>query len=177
MSRSLSYEQAIDAVRILHVLADFDARIAGTLPIGLAVVDSDIDVICYANDARRFAETVWLHFRNLDSFCLYQWTSNEQPIVARFTYAGWPFEIFGDARPVDEQAGWRHFAIEKRLLDLDNGRLRSVIMTLRAQGLKTEPAFAVALGIEGDPYRALLNLETEHDEALRSRLMAIATGD
>jgi hypothetical protein len=175
VSRSLTYEQAIDTVRILDVLADFDPRIAGTLPIGLAVGGSDIDVICYANDARRFAETIWLHFCDLDSFCLYQWTSNNHPIIARFLYAGWPFEIFGGSRPVDEQTGWRHFAIEKRLLDLDDGRLRSAVMALRAKGQKTEPAFTAALAIEGNPYRALLDLETEHDETLRSRLMGINT--
>lgn len=178
MSRSLTYEQAIDRVRILDVLADFDARIAGTLPIGLAVGGSDIDVICYANDALPFAEAIWAHFRDLDSFCLFQWTSNDHPVIARFLFAGWPFEIFGGSRPVDEQAAWRHFAIEKRLLDLDDGRLRSAVMALRAKGQKTEPAFAAALGIEGDPYRALLDLETECDATLRSRLMAMCmTGD
>jgi len=175
VTESSTYEQAIDALRILDVLAEFDARIAGTLPIGLAVSGSDIDVICHAGDPWGFAETIWLCFGDLDSFCLYQWTSSDRPVVARFTYAGWPFEIFGGSRPVGEQAGWRHFAIEKRLLDLDDGRLRRAVMALRARGQKTEPAFAVALGIEGDPYRALLDLEGEHDASLRSRLMTVMT--
>lgn len=177
VTESLTYEQAIDALRILDVLAEFDARIAGTLPIGLAVSGSDIDVICHAGDPQRFAETIWLHFRDLDSFCLYQWMSSDRPVVARFRYAAWPFEIFGGSRPVDEQEGWRHFAIEQRLLDMDDGRLKRAVMALRARGQKTEPAFAVALGIEGDPYRALLDLETEHDASLRRRLMAIKLED
>ncbi len=68
-------------------------------------------------------------------------------MIARFVWDGWPFELFGDQRPVDRQPGWIHFDVERRLLALDDGRLRQAVGRLRAGGLKTEPAFAAVLGI------------------------------
>jgi hypothetical protein len=170
VSQSLTYEQAIDDVRILELLAPFDPRIVGTLPIGIAVKASDIDIVCHAADAVHFSVTIWEHLKNACSFSLHQWVSTDSAVVARFVHAGWSFEIFGSSRPVEEQAGWRHFVIEKRLLDLDDGRLRKAVMALRVRGQKTEPAFATALGLRGCPYKALLGLEAETDATLRDRI-------
>lgn len=173
MSRSLNYEQAIDAVRILHVLAEFDPRVVGTLPIGLAVEGSDIDIVCHASDPDHFADMLWRHFRDAPAFSMYRWTTKDRPTIVRFERDGWPFEIFGGCQPVDEQLGWRHFAIERRLLALDDGRLKEKIMRLRSRGAKTEPAFAAALGVEGNAYSALLAFESCTDADLQNTLNAI----
>ena len=86
---------------------------------------------------------------------------------------GWPFELFG---AVEQQPGWIHFEVERRLLALDDGGLRRAVGRLRADGFKTEPAFAVVLGISGDPYRGLLALAAETDAALRARVAACDLG-
>ena len=91
-------------------------------------------------------------------------------MVARFEWDGWPFELFGDPRPVDQQEGWLHFAVQQRLLGLDDGRLRKAVAEHRARGMKTEPAFAAVLGIARDPYSGLLALGRESDAQLRARL-------
>lgn len=44
------------------------------------------------------------------------------------------------------------------LAQLDND-FRQQIITMKTNGWKTEPAFAQVLGLEGDPYEALLMLE------------------
>lgn len=106
----------------------------------------------------------------------YRWTSGTRPVIARFVRDGWPFELFGDHRPVDQQRGWIHFEVERRLLALDGGTLRRAVGKLRADGLKTEPAFAAVLGISGDPYRGLLQLAAETDAELRARLAVRGLG-
>ena len=54
---------------------------------------------------------------------------------------------------------------EQRLLALDS-RLGSAVVRLKEEGLKTEPAFASVLGLNGDPYEAMLMLEEKSDEEL-----------
>ena len=46
----------------------------------------------------------------------------------------------------------------------------AAVMKWRRTGLKTEPAFAAALRLKGDPYRRLLDL-AESDDAELSRLI------
>jgi hypothetical protein len=165
-----SYEAAIGSSGLLDELRDFDPRVVGTLPLGLSTPASDIDVVCHVPDPAAFAQMVWRRYGSCDGFALYQWCSSRRPVVARFEWAGWPFELFGDPRPVDQQEGWLHFEIERRLLALDDGRLRKAVAGHRARGMKTEPAFAAVLAIAGDPYSGLLALGRESDAHLRRRL-------
>lgn len=160
------YLQALRETAVIERLAGFDPHVAGTPPLGLDLPDSDIDILCHAPDPAALAERLWRAFGHRDQFALRQWTKGGRPIVAGFRANGWAFEIFGAVEPVAEQAGWRHFQIERRLLALQGGRLREAVLALRRQGLKTEPAFAAALGLAGDPYAALLALESLPDEAL-----------
>jgi hypothetical protein len=93
-------------------------------------------------------------------------------VVASFEVAGWRIELYGEAIPVEQQRGWRHFAVERRLLALAGEGLRMPVLALRQRGMKTEPAFAAALRLGGDPYLALLDLGEQDDETLRSLLQA-----
>ncbi|WP_421997951.1 DUF4269 domain-containing protein [Reyranella sp.] len=166
---------AVLQAAILDRLQDFDPRVVGTPPLGLAVEGSDIDVVCEAGDLLAFTTAVWTGFAEQEGFSVRQWRGEGRPVVARFCAHGWPFEIFGAARPVEEQAGWRHFTVERRLLALGGERLRSAVMAYRASGLKTEPAFAAALGLQGDPYAALLTLYDCPDRSM-PRLPGGGTG-
>ncbi|MGF6310728.1 hypothetical protein ABIB82_004919 [Bradyrhizobium sp. i1.8.4] len=166
------YASAVTNSAVMERLEPFDPRIVGTLPLDLAVPGSDIDIVCHASDPNAFADIVWTHYQSAGDFVLYRWTSGTRPVVARFVWDGWPFELFGDQCPVEQQSGWIHFEVERRLLALDDGRLRRAVGKSRAGGLKTEPAFAAALGIPGDPYRGLLELAAETDAELRARLAA-----
>lgn len=97
---------------------------------------------------------------------MHQWIGGGRPVIASFTAHGWLFEIFAAVEPVADQAGWRHFLVEQRLLSLGGARFRDAVMALRRQGLKTEPAFARALGIGGDAHDALLGLQAGGDAGL-----------
>jgi len=166
----MTYQDALQASRILELLEKFDPTVVGTLPLGLAVASSDIDIVCAARDPDAFADVVWDTLRHVRGFRLYRWRDDGRPAVARFEFGGWPFELFADRRPVCEQRAWRHFDVERRLLALDSGWLRQSVLRLRGDGLKTEPAFAAALKLDGDPYLAMLALFPERDAQLRVRL-------
>lgn len=155
------------AAEICVALAPYDPTPIGTPPLGLDGPESDIDIACHAPDLAGFAAHLWDAFSALDGFTLRQWRDDGRPVIAGFRAQGWPIEIFGAAIPVAEQTGYRHFVVERRLLALGGEALHAAVRAARAAGAKTEPAFARVLGLAGDPYRALLDLETCDDAALR----------
>ncbi|WP_108662360.1 DUF4269 domain-containing protein [Acuticoccus kandeliae] len=159
-------------------LAPFDPRIAGTPPLGLDRPDSDIDILCHAPDMAAFLAALTPLLAGQADVRLWQWRDAPRPLVARFMAFGWEVEIFASAEPVAHQNGWHHFEIERRLLALGGPALRARIMTLRERGLKTEPAFAAALGLKGDPYAALLALAALDEPGLAALIAAnvAATG-
>lgn len=161
-----SFTKALRISRALAILAEFDPRVAGTLPLGLAMPDSDIDVICHVTDPERFVATIWREFATYPQFSMRQWRQDGRPIIASFVAHGWPIEIFGQELPVDRQTAWRHFSVEKRLLAFGGDDLRNAVIANRQSGAKTEAAFATALGIGGDPYQAMLDVESLTDGAL-----------
>ncbi|QAY79636.1 DUF4269 domain-containing protein [Sphingosinicella sp. BN140058] len=165
-----SYRDAVDRAAILSVLSEFDPHIAGTPPLDLDVPTSDIDILCHAPDPCRFAAAVWKAFGSRPDFRMWQWIGADRPVLATFEAHEWQFEIFGQATPVAEQAGWRHLVIERRLLALGGERLASAVMAFRRNGLKTEPAFAAALKLGGDPYQVLLDMGDWTDESLSASI-------
>jgi len=166
----LDYRQAIDRLQVMGILKMFDPRIAGTLPLGIDVPGSDIDVLCHAPDAGAFAQLVWSAFGSEAEFSLRQWTGDGRPVVASFEAYGWAFELFGHSSPVALQRGWRHFEVERRLLALGGAPFRRAVLEKRRRGAKTELAFADLLRLPGDPYIALLKTH-ECDDRQLSRLL------
>ncbi|UGV28760.1 DUF4269 domain-containing protein [Rhodopseudomonas boonkerdii] len=161
-----SYEDAIHRTGILDLLAPFDPHVVGTLPLGIALPASDIDIVCHAPDLNEIADLIWQTFRSAKGFVMYRWVVKGRPLIAQFEAEGWPFEIFAAADPVEDQAGWRHFKVEQRLLGLAGSVLHDRIMMFRMQGLKTEPAFAAALGLAGGPYESMNKLCDATDKEL-----------
>jgi hypothetical protein len=176
-----SYLEALQRLDLLAALARFDPHVAGTPPLGLDLPGSDIDVLCHVLDVDAFTRTVWDFASNHERFAIHQWTGDARPVVASFQAHGWPIEIFGASRPVVQQAGWRHFTVERRLLVLGGDAIRAAVMERRRGGLKTEPAFAAVLGLAGDPYSTLLDVEARTDadlvRLLNGRGFAVTVAD
>jgi hypothetical protein len=131
-----SYEEALAEGSVLGALAQFNPRIAGTPPLGLDLPGSDIDVLCFAPDAHAFAAAVWHNFSSAPAFTAKQLTRTPRPVVASFEVAGWRIELYGEAIPVEQQRGWRHFAVEQRLLALGGEDLPVAVLALRGQGMQ-----------------------------------------
>lgn len=166
----MDYQHAIDRLGILEVLRDYDPHVAGTLPLGIDVSGSDIDILCHVPDADAFTQLVWSAFGDFDDFSIRQWTGDERPVIASFEADGWPFELFGHPSAVPLQRGWRHFEVERRLLGLGGAPFRRAVMEKRRQGARTEPAFADSLHLDGDPYVALLEIHSRDDGQLSQML-------
>ncbi|MBY8826170.1 DUF4269 domain-containing protein [Sphingomonas colocasiae] len=160
------YREAIARSGVLERLSAFDPHVAGTPPLGLDLATSDIDILCHCPVPDVFAAALWQAFGDAEGFAIRQWASGARAIIADFVSHGWSFEIFGQAVPVRDQQGWRHFRVEQRLLALGGEGLRRAVLEKRRAGMKTEPAFAAVLGLPGDPYRAMLDLEMLPDAAL-----------
>lgn len=171
MSRGY-YRTALWRSGVLDRLAPFDPHVAGTPPLGLDLPDSDIDILCHAPDLDAFEATVRAAFGEERGFVVKRWPDHAA-VIARFVTLDWPIEIFGQALPVAEQQGWRHFEVERRLLHIGGHPLHDQVMALRSAGTKTEPAFATLLKLEGDPHAALLALADLPDARLAALLAAL----
>jgi uncharacterized protein DUF4269 len=168
--RRQPYEAALAGGGVLEVLAPFHPHVAGTVPLGLGLPSSDIDVLCFVPDTRIFTDIVWRAFSEAPGFTVKQWVDPPRSLVASFEAAGWQIQLYGEALPVCQQRGWRHFLVEQRLLALGGNSFRMAVLASRHRGMKTEPAFAAVLALKGDPYLALLDLCELGDEALVSLL-------
>lgn len=158
---------------VLERLAAFDPVLAGTYPLDLSVAGSDLDILCHAPDPASFERAVRGAFANRPGFtCERQPAGAMLATLARFRSRELPIEVFGQALPVDLQRGYRHLLVEARLLDLGGPRLRRAVRDLRGDGMKTEPAFARALGLRGDPHERLWALSWCGDVELRAILAA-----
>ncbi|MCW3466001.1 DUF4269 domain-containing protein [Chitinophaga nivalis] len=145
--------------QVMEKLQHFDPLLAGTIPIGVDIDDSDLDIICCYQEPQVFQTCLEQYFSGFDDFRLYTTVINDTTsIIAQLQMGGWPVEIFGQGVPSREQAAFRHMLIEYQLLQQHGEPLRQEVIRLKKQGYKTEPAFARVLGIPGDPYQALLQL-------------------
>lgn len=163
-----SFQQAIDELELLSILSEFDPMVIGTPPLRIDVPGSDIDVACYCPDLSRFQRKVTGCFAQQDGFQIQKLTmQGEVSVVIRFHAHGWDFELFCQSVPTCRQWGVRHFQMERRLLSLAP-KLREMVVAKKQRGLKTEPAFAEILQLPGDPYVALLDLESQSDTQLEA---------
>ncbi|HUD90474.1 DUF4269 domain-containing protein, partial [Sphingobium sp.] len=104
------YRDALTNCGVMAVLAAFDPRLVGTPPLGIAMPDSDLDIVCEVHDADAFTGTLTDTFRTMPGFTLRR-SDDLNAIICGFVAHGWEFEIFGQPIPVAQQHGWRHYEI------------------------------------------------------------------
>jgi len=155
--------ETLEKNAIMQQLAAFDPLLVGTIPIEIDIPESDLDIICYTTDLSHFAQTLENLFGKQNGFSI---RNHENAVVAEFKLEQFTVEIFGHATPTHQQNAWRHMLIEHQLLQERGEKFRQEIIALKKQGYKTEPAFALLLGLTGDdPYSALLNYTPESHSA------------
>ena len=146
------------STKVMEKLEAFTPILAGTIPLNIDIADSDLDILCQWNDADIFADAVKEAFENQQDFRIrHTIINNNETIIANFWCNGFEIEIFGQAIPVKQQAGYQHLVAEHLILQERGEDFRQQVVALKNEGYKTEPAFAKLIGLEGNPYLELLN--------------------
>lgn len=148
---------AIKNLGIMHNLSEYEPILCGTVPLGINLADSDLDIIMNVAEINSFEKKVTTLYGNQQDFKLKKLSiRNIRVIKANFMFEGFEFELFGQAQPVKEQYAYLHMIIENSIMKYSPS-IRNEIIKLKEQGLKTEPAFCELLGLGNiDPYVALL---------------------
>lgn len=148
--------------KVLAKLEPFTPILVGTIPINIDIETSDLDIVCYWTNKQAFSAVVRDRFGSEQAFRLREPSTPERDVVvANFRLDEFDIEIFGQNIPVKQQMGYRHMLIEHNLL-LEHGEtFREEIIALKRKGYKTEPAFGLLLGLQGDPYVELLAFEND----------------
>ncbi|MDR6195291.1 DUF4269 domain-containing protein [Siphonobacter sp. SORGH_AS_0500] len=152
--------QVLSTYQIFEKLSAYDPLLVGTIPLAIDIENSDLDVICCFTEQQEFRETVTRLFQSEKDFKI--WDNNRlesEAVVASFRIDSFELEVFGQHIPTRQQLGYRHMIIEYKILHERGEDFRQEIITLKKQGIKTEPAFAKLLALEGNPYQELLKFE------------------
>jgi hypothetical protein len=149
-------------LNIFESLKQYNPILTGTIPINIDLPDSDLDIICEIRNHKKFSAKLRELFGNKTGFetNFHNW-SGFNSIVAKFKTEHFVIEIFGQNIPTEKQNAYQHMIIEHKLLKERGEKFRKRIIKLKENGYKTEPAFAIELGLEGNPYEALLELKIE----------------
>ncbi len=166
-SRQKNVYRIIDDLKIFENLLSYNPILTGTIPLGIDVDSSDIDVICEVYSIDEFSNDLYRYYSTFHKFHLKK--SRVRGIdtaIASFNYSNESIGIFGQLIPVKNQYAYRHMTVEYRLLKIFGGKAFTEIKRLKELGYKTEPAFAHYFHIKGDPYKKLNELFDFSDEEI-----------
>lgn len=151
--------QAMIELDLFSVLGEYDPVLAGTLPLGIETPESDLDVICAADDLDVFDALVETVYGDMEDFAQRRSVKDGLPSsISNFRYRRFPVEVFAQPRPVEEQRAFLHMVAEGRLLREGGEEAVAAIRQLKLDGMQTEPAFGEYFCLEGDPYAVLIDL-------------------
>jgi hypothetical protein len=144
-----------EACGLATVLAEWDPVPVSSSAAGLGLESSDLDVVC---DLRTpgFATAVRGAFGDRPGFRT--WRHGALHLTA-FRGRDMDIEIVGEPRPVEDQLAYRHAVAHRRVVEEHGPAFAAAVRDLRRRtGLKTEPAIARLLRLDGDPYVAVERL-------------------
>lgn len=149
--------QVLENHQIFQKLKTYKPILAGTFPIGINIDGSDLDIILETRDFETLEKLLITEFRHHTHFSINLIEINEvQSLICKFQLEEFPVEIFAQDQPSHLQNAYLHMVKEFDILAKEDDEFRKKIIELKNLGLKTEPAFAKSLGLQGDPYVEIL---------------------
>ncbi|WP_316245318.1 DUF4269 domain-containing protein [Gracilibacillus timonensis] len=117
-TRQQQAHQAIQRLQLLEALREYQPALCGTIPIGIDIASSDIDIIMEVHDHPLFAAKIKALYSDQIFFTIKGTPIRGKYVTkANFRYQGFDVELFGQQQPVQQQHAYRHMVIEKHLLD------------------------------------------------------------
>ena len=163
--------KVLKEIDIFNVLRKFDPILVGTIPINIDIENSDLDIVCEVYDFEEFQKIVENKYSMFSKFHISNNSTDIETILTvNFYVEDIEIEIYAQSLDSCKHNGYRHMVVEDRILRLGGERTREEIVILKKSGLKTEPAFAKHLGLDGNSYDELLKLEEYSDKKIRDML-------
>ena len=157
--QQLAFE-VLTKYKILENLAEYNPILVGTIPINIDIKNSDLDVVCYWKNKFDFIEKIKRLFEKESKFTIREIViEGQESVVSNFIIADFEIEIFGQNIPTELQNGYKHMIIEDQILRSRDENFRLEIIKLKEKGIKTEPAFGLLLGLNGNVYKELLDFK------------------
>ena len=144
--------------RVFDKLKDYSPILAGTVPIEIDIKGSDLDLIFEVNlkyEQDFLDDLLFCQLIPHDVEVEYPIVNGEKCMTLNFMLEGFPIEIFGQNKPTKQQNAYLHMMAEYKILKEKGEEFKQRIIELKKQGIKTEPAFGILLGLE-NPYEDLL---------------------
>ena len=108
----------ITGLNLLSDLAEYHPVLCGTVPIGVDVEGSDLDMIMEAHDVDRYKDEIERLYGGLEGFRIREKTVKGVPtVIAGFRYRSFDFELFAQPVPVEEQDAYRHMLVEHHVVE------------------------------------------------------------
>ncbi|WP_291650959.1 DUF4269 domain-containing protein [Clostridium sp.] len=158
----------LNSTHIFNTLEKYNPILVGTIPIGIDIDSSDLDIICEVYNLKEFEILMKDKFSNFNEFKINK--VNDEILTVNFLIHNFEIEVYAQNIKTTDQNGYRHMIIENRILSLCEELVRQKIIQLKKDGYKTEPAFAKLLNLQGNPYDELLKFEKLNDEEIRELL-------
>lgn len=87
-------------LKIINILLPFCPLVVGTIPIGVNIPDSDVDIIC---NVEKFAEFEIYIKENFSEEKGFFFKRKKNVCLSGFEYSDFRFEIYGESKPTTEQ--------------------------------------------------------------------------
>lgn len=140
--------------QIFQILAEFSPEFVGSIPIGVDLPHSDIDIIC---ELKPSILNIIESFSSYPNYHLSEKVLGNVPsLICRFRLGSEKVEIVAQNLPTKKQIAYLHMIIEEKILKDKGETFRLSVLEKKKEGKNTEAAFAELLGLEGDPYSSLL---------------------
>ena len=162
-SKIVRAKRAIEESEILNKLQSYTPEVVSTIFVCLDTRESDIDVVCTYEEQEAFIGELSAAYSGYE---LFRVIPRKDHAIGQFYFNQFIFEVYASKTPVHLQTAYRHYLVMKRLVNIGGNGFIDKVRRLKESGIKTEPAICHVLGISGEPYAAVLELERWSDKEL-----------